>query len=211
MTSSWTEDLPDLRAGTWTRLGDPGVLGDAVTEQLLTGLAAEARAAARSQGYAVGWAEGRRHAEAEAADLAEQVAAERAALDARRDAEHRAALAALETAAARLHDTVAAVCDQVADRAVEVALQLTEALLGREVGAADAVRRTLELLPAEPVVRVRMASADAAATDAADLPATVRVVPDATLTTGEVVLETDEQVIDGRFSTALLRVREALA
>ncbi len=53
---------PELRDGSWTRFGNGTVLGDAVTEQVLAGLATNARRAASAQGYAVGWADGRREA-----------------------------------------------------------------------------------------------------------------------------------------------------
>ncbi|MCW2818177.1 MAG: hypothetical protein JWR42_964, partial [Marmoricola sp.] len=53
---------PELRTGSWTRLGDASVLGDVVTEATLSTLAEQARAAGQSQGYAVGWASGRREA-----------------------------------------------------------------------------------------------------------------------------------------------------
>ena len=72
----------DLRSGSWTRLGDGGVVGDPVTEAVLGPLAERVRAAARAEGYAAGWAEGRRRAQ----EAAEQAAAERAA------AEHEAAV-----------------------------------------------------------------------------------------------------------------------
>ena len=57
---------PDLSAGAWTRLGRPGVRGDAVTEETLSTLADRTRAAAHAQGYAVGWAQGMREADAAA-------------------------------------------------------------------------------------------------------------------------------------------------
>ncbi|HEY1134125.1 MAG TPA: hypothetical protein VGE77_06075, partial [Nocardioides sp.] len=62
--TSWSDALPELRTGNWTRRGGPGVLGDPVTEELMDALATSTRAAAQSQGYAVGWAQGRRDAAA---------------------------------------------------------------------------------------------------------------------------------------------------
>jgi flagellar assembly protein FliH len=97
----------DLRSGTWTRLGDTGVLGDRATESALHELAQSARAAAHAQGYATGWAEGRRAAEEQARVDAEQAAAEHAAEHARRAAEHERHVAALRAAAPLLQSTVA--------------------------------------------------------------------------------------------------------
>src|SRR6478609_3385735 len=82
---------PDLRTGVWTRLGDPSVLGDAVTEAALGSLAEATRTAARAQGYAVGWAQGRQEALTKAEAEARAVAEETLLADARREAEHREA------------------------------------------------------------------------------------------------------------------------
>src|SRR3712207_5437512 len=93
MTNSSSEaalPTPELRTGSWTRLGSSSVLGDAVTEHTLSGLAEQAQAAARAQGYATGWAQGRRAAEARAEEESRQVAAERLLEDQRRADEHRA-------------------------------------------------------------------------------------------------------------------------
>jgi len=214
MTSSWTDDLPDLRGGTWTRLGDDTVRGDEVTERVLTSLAAQTRVAARSQGYAVGWAEGRRVADTErTARLAELEAAHQAR-EVRREDEHRAAVAALHAVAASLGDAVAGACAAVEERATEVALDLLTVLLDREVEVgADAVRRARGLLPADGLAVCRLAPTDAAhlAAEVDGLPAGVRVVVDPALGTGEVVVETDDQVVDARFTTAIDRIRESLS
>src|SRR3954468_20105500 len=68
--SAYALHTPDLRAGTWTRLGSGAALGDAATEDTLSGLAERARATAEAQGYAIGWAKGVRESQA-----AEQLAA----------------------------------------------------------------------------------------------------------------------------------------
>src|SRR5215218_8586957 len=102
----------ELRSGSWTRLGSGTVLGDAVTEQTLAGLAEQAEAAARAQGYSRGWAEGRHAAEQQAAqDRAAALAADQRAEEVR-EAEHRAAVAGLTRAAALLDDAVAQICSQ---------------------------------------------------------------------------------------------------
>src|SRR3954462_4330673 len=99
----------ELRTGGWTRLGSSSVLGDAVTEHTLSGLAEQAQAAARAQGYSTGWAEGRRAAEEGADEQRLALVAEHQADEARREAEHRAAVAALTRAAQQLTDALAVV------------------------------------------------------------------------------------------------------
>lgn len=206
---------PELRRGTWTRLGDQAVLGDRVTEHTLAGLAEATRSNARAQGYAVGWAEGRRAARAEAAQAARATLERQQAEEQRREREHRAAVAALELAATRLHDEVASVCARVEDTAAGLARQLTELLVGHELtveGGAAVVARALALAPREPVVAVRLNPAVAEGAPAADLRARgVQVVADPTLLPGDTVVETDHGAVDGRLGTALDRIREVLA
>lgn len=210
---------PELRTGMWTRLGGSRVLGDTVTEHTLVGLVDEARTAAQAQGFSTGWAEGRRAAQLEA-DVAEARRAEaHRQAEARRDAEHRAALARLADTAAALHDAFTATCSRVEDSTLEIAVRLTEELLGRELAVAenpglDAVRRALDLsagdalvcvrvhpdTAADPQVRERVASAGDAAV----------VVPDPTLGRGDAFVETRQGVVDARLAAALDRVREVL-
>ncbi|KAB2807267.1 hypothetical protein F9L07_27720, partial [Pimelobacter simplex] len=121
--------LPELRVGTWTRLGSSNVLGDPVTESLLGGIAAEARDAARAQGYAVGWAEGRRAAAAEAAvEEARRVALHTEA-ETRREAEHRAALDALGGAAEQVRGLLDDLARAIEAQAVDLAWSLTTTVL----------------------------------------------------------------------------------
>ncbi len=207
----------DLRSGTWTRLGDAGVLGDRPTESVLHGLAESARAAAHAQGYATGWAEGRRAADEQALADAERAAAERAAEQDRQAAEHERALAALRSAAQMLESSVAQVCAVIEAQSVEVALQLTEAVVGREVAlaeqpAADAVRRALTLVPEGTTVTVRLRPEDRSALDPGEFAGYgVRLVDDSTLASGDAMVETDTAVVDATVAAALARVREVLA
>lgn len=213
----------DLRSGTWTRLGGNSVLGDKVTESLLQGVAEETRAAARAQGYAVGWSEGRRAGEAQARTEAERAAQERLVVQANHDAEHQQAVAALRRAARQLQDTLAQVSAAVEGHAVGTALELAEAVLGREVALAtdpalDAVRRALALMPAQHVVTLRLHPLDLGTLDAAALTElteasghTVRLVDDASLGRGDAVAESDTCVVDASVDAALGRVREVLA
>ena len=207
----------DLRSGAWTRLGSGGVLGDAVTEAILGGLAERSHQAARAQGYATGWAEGRRVAMAKAAEEAEAVRRAAVAAEARRNAEHLQALAALDAvldqARARLGEAV----DALAGQTVEVALELTRAVLGREVATAtdpggDALRRAMALVDPHVSATVRLHPDDRAALDPAVLEGRdIAVVDDPGLARGDAVAETDETLVDATIDAALARVREVLA
>ena len=204
----------ELRSGSWTRLGSSTVLGDAVTEQTLAGLAEQAEAAARAQGYARGWAEGRRAAEQQAAGQRAATLAEERRSAERREAEHRAAVAALAAAAARLDEAAALACEQVEAQALELTARLTEAVVGHELAVAenpglDAVRRALSLIRGEPLVRVRVSPEDHSP-ELAELAGAATVIADPGLTRGDAVLETVAGVVDARVSSAVARVTELL-
>lgn len=213
---------PELRSGSWTRLGDDHVLGDAVTERALSGLAEQTRAAAQSQGYAIGWAEGRRAA-AELAAEAERTAevAHRAAED-RREAEHRTALAALARAAEEFDRAAARLAADLEDQALRLARELTTELLGRELRSTampeageDVVRRALAVLPAGVPTTVRLNPAVVTDTDDAVLAGLtgrdVHLVADPGLQLADAVVETPTGLIDLRIGEALARVQEVLA
>ncbi|QBR92372.1 FliH/SctL family protein [Nocardioides euryhalodurans] len=205
--------LKELRPAHWTRLGQGSVQGDQVTEQLLDRLAESTRTAARSQGYAVGWAEGRREAEAAGRTAVAAVEAEAAAEAQRREAEHRAALAALEAAAEQLRARFEETCRAVEAQAADLALELTGALVGEAAAEAGshAVVRALAALPAESGVLVRL-HPDVAATAAGDLRERgVTVLPDGALSHADAVVETDTEVVDLRVDTALARLRGVLS
>jgi flagellar assembly protein FliH len=217
-SSSEAVPLPELRTGEWTRFGSARVLGDAVTEETLSALAESTRVAARSQGYAVGWADGQRAARAAAQVEAEAVAAERAAAEARRTDEHRAAVMALELAAARLHDAVTTLSATVEEHATGLAWELTRELLGHELrstSGAEVVRRALALAPTEPVARLHLHPDQLAELTPADLAELaergVSVVADPTLAWADALVEADDHVVDVRVSTAMERVREVLS
>ncbi len=211
----------DLRTGAWTRLGSGGVLGDAVTEATLGGLAERSHAAARAQGYATGWAEGRRFALTRAAEDSEAVRRSAELDRARRDAEHRQGLAALDTAVARLEERTAAVLDELAGHTVATALALTEAILGRELATAtdpgaDALRRAMALVDPTADVTVRLHPADREALDPAALDGLedgrrVALVADPSVQRGDAVAETADTHVDATVAAALARVREVLS
>ncbi len=205
---------PDLRSGGWTRFGNAGVLGDAVTEQTLADLADRTRAAAEAQGYAVGWAQGKREAEAGERLAAVERDARLRSEESRRHAEHTAAVTGLREAAAALRDATTEVCTHVEETASELACALTAEILGLTVAAvtpADVVRRVLALVPNGPLATVRLSPAVCRDAAAADLPDSVTLRADPTLGPADAVVELEDHVLDLRVDQALARVREVLS
>lgn len=208
---------PELRGGAWTRLGDGAVLGDAVTERALSGLAETTASAARAQGYSVGWAQGRREAAAAAATEAAEAAVRAEQAEVRRESEHAAALDALARAAAAFQRATTAVSAEVEDQALRLARELAAVIVGHELRtatdpAADTVRRALAVLPTGVPARVRLHPSVADAAAAAALATSgVTVVPDAGLAVHDAVVETADTVVDLAVDAALTRVVEALS
>lgn len=206
---------PELRVANWTRLGGSAVLGDAVTESMLDGLAVKAQEAARAQGYAVGWAEGRRAAaEQAAAEEATRVAHHAAAED-RREAEHRAAVDALGRAAEQVRGLLGDLAAAIEEQATDLALALTAEVLGARVAsatAADVVVRVLQVLPPAPVGRVRLHPSLVASGAVQDLTERgLEVVADPSLGRADALVEApDGSVTDLRVGEAMARVREVL-
>ena len=210
------ETSADLRDATWTRFGSDSVRGDATTEATLSGLAERSREAARAQGYAAGWAEGRRgsiaraHVERDQAVRALEERSRRVLAAQQSSADALAAAVRASEAAAQ------ALQAELADSAVDLALQIAEAVLGRELQlaadpAADALRRALRTVPADVAVVVRLHPDDLEALDRSvvhDRPATYR--PDPSLLRGDAVVETESSVVDAGIAAALARVREVL-
>jgi flagellar assembly protein FliH len=186
------------------------------------GLAVEAddvRAEARATGYAAGWAEGRRaaaeQAQAELARLSDEDSRQRQSSRARADA---AVLAAVQDWTRR----TTPVLDELADLVVEAALDLAQAVVGRELSASAAperarlaLRRALAPLAPGAPIRLRMNPDDLAALEdrTAGDPAVaheghlVELVSDPSLNTGDAVAEQDGATVDARVATALARAR----
>lgn len=206
----------DLRTGAWTRLGSKASLGDSVTEGILGGIAERSQQAARAQGYARGWAEGRRTALARAQEQADEVRRTAAADRERQHAEHRQAIAALEAATAQLGIRLAEALEELAEHTVPATLELTEAVVGREVAAAtdpgaDALRRAMAQMDPQVTATVRLNPADRAllAPEAAQ-GRNVVVVDDPSVARGDAVAETPTNLVDATIGAALARVREVL-
>ena len=211
----------DLRTGTWTRLGGTGVLGDAVTESTLTTLTDRARAAAQAQGYAAGWAEGRRRATEAATELESRLMATAAEARAAAVAEQQHLVDALTTAVASSADDFDRRYDALAGQALDLALQIIEEVLQRELAVAtqpglDAIRRALAPLDRRTEVTVRLPPADRAALDPSVLDRlagegrAVTLVDDPGLSRGDAVAETDHSLVDATVTGAMDRLREVL-
>jgi flagellar assembly protein FliH len=205
---------PDLRGGTWTRLGGGGALGDGPTEDVLAALAERTRAAAEAQGYAVGWARGAREAEAATqAARAEEESRNRHDRE-RREAEHTAAVAALRKAAARLDEATTAVCHRLEEQSADLAVAVTGEVLGQRASQespADVVRRALDVLPDSVAATLRLHPTAARAAREAGLPETVSVTVDAALSPADALVELPDSVLDLRLDRVVARIREALA
>ncbi|BEP14265.1 hypothetical protein acdb102_25760 [Acidothermaceae bacterium B102] len=103
---------------------------------------------------------------------------------------------------------------------VDFALQLAEAIIGRELQLSatpwrDAIRRSLLLAPPETEIKLRLHPADAAAAQAdedlmSELSPLVRIVVDHTVERSGAVAEAGACRIDAQISAAVERVRAAL-
>ena len=204
---------PDLRSGSWTRFGSPGILGDVVVEKSLGELAETTRTAAHAQGYAVGWAQGVREARAQAERERELRDAAVGHQQVRRQAEHTSAITALHEAAEELRAATEGVCRRIEAQAAELAWAVTSEVVGHAAAATtpeEVLRRALDVVPEGAVVSVRLhpAVADGAADVA--LPANVRVVADASLGPADAVVEAEDHLLELCIDRALERVREVL-
>jgi flagellar assembly protein FliH len=204
----------DVRTGHWTRLGSSQVVGDPVTEAILAELSERVRAAAEAQGYASGWAQGMRDAQA---DYDAKVAA-RDADDAvfREQMRQQQADAAqrLTATGQAVRDAVAAAVAETNAAAVQLAFDLVQVLLGRELALAtdpgtDAITRALDLAQGQKILELRLSPADIAITDLTDLQnAGIQVVPDSTLSSGDAIADTGDSVLDASIRSAVDRLRE---
>jgi flagellar assembly protein FliH len=198
--------------------------GDAGVPDQLVG---QARAEARAVGYAQGWASGLRDAaESQAAERA-AAGADRAALRVSQQEQVGSALQALQAAAADLRQSTMSITDDIEDQILAAAVQLAEALLGRElrdpdVAAPAALARVLRLAPAGEPVTVWLHPADH---DTLTAPAGKALIGSVEGATGRgLAFETDPELqpgdararcgstsIDARLSAGVARLREYLS
>ena len=142
--------------------------------------------------------------------------AETAAKLSERNAQLDAALAALDAAARDLHARAIPTIEQVQDVLVASALELAEAILGRELmdtknSARAALARVLDHADPRTLLTVRMNPDDIAELDAAGRPASgVEIIADDTIARGDALGDFSDGYLDARIQTALARARAAL-
>lgn len=181
---------------------------------------ADSRAAGYAAGYASGYAAGAREA-ARAAELeSERMRAEHAAAEAQRAADHRAALDTLAAAARAAAQRALPVLSEAEQTLMSAAVELAEAVLGRELADAEtsaraALGRVLAAAPGAGLHTIRLHPTDLAtlrALDAAGDPALtgVELVADPVLSPGDAIGEFPEGVLDARIGAALERARAEL-
>ncbi|MDO8106121.1 FliH/SctL family protein [Isoptericola sp. b441] len=171
----------------------------------------------RAAGYAAGWAAGARVAAEQGEQVRARLTAEHQAAEQRRDDEVRAAVQRLSLAARAADDRVIPVVTDARRVLAHAALELAEAVLGRELSdgptsARAALDRALSAEPSLGVQAVRLAPADHAALLAAGvaLPEDVTLVADPRVAAGDAVSELADGFLDAQVATALDRARRAL-
>lgn len=211
----------DLRTHRYLRTGHDPRLLDPSLDRAFGEATAQARASAQAEGYTAGYAAGRAAAAAAAAAEreAERVAVERATKT-RLDLLDRAA-AALADAATSFALGAVPTYAEAAEHLGPIAMQVVEALLGRELELApatvlDAVRRALTAAPVGAAVQVQVNPADAATLAEllpeleTELGRPVRVVPDAAVAPGGAVAVHEAAHVEVCLGDALERVRAEL-
>jgi flagellar assembly protein FliH len=197
-------------------------LVDPALERAFDEAAAQVRAAAEAEGYAIGWSAGHRAATAQVGTAAAEAEKQRQAAAAAQRAAMDTAIAGLTRAAALLEQRAVTPADELRDALLHAAVELAETLLGRELAVAtepglDALRRALTLVPSGRPVTARLNPAEAPAVRDAlgpdplrTLGREVRVVADPDVEPAGCVVECDASRVDAQLTGALARVREVL-
>jgi flagellar assembly protein FliH len=172
---------------------------------------------AYARGHAAGYTAGLRKAAAEAEERRSRMEAEHASALGDAEARTRHALAILAAAAAALEAAVVPVITEAQDVLAVSALDLAEAVLGRELsdaenGARAALARATAGAPPAGTLTVRMHPADLSVLDKTTMEAVaVLFAADETLERGDAVTEFEAGYLDARIGSALERARHALA
>jgi flagellar assembly protein FliH len=188
-------------------------LGDVYAEEL-----DRLRERAHAEGYAAGFAEGTTAADAVVAEAERAAAARLEEVQARWERRLVSATAALGAAVRQLEEASLPMADDVRDSVLGAVTTLVEDLLGRELAVAtdpglDALRRALQLCPADGPVVVRLHPDDLAEIPSAalaDLPDTVTVIGDQRIERAGALAEAGSQRIDAQIGAALERVQAVL-
>jgi flagellar assembly protein FliH len=177
---------------------------------------AAAERIAHAQGHSAGYTAGVRQAAAEAQARRAEMEAEHAAVLAHALARTDRALAALAAAAAALDAAVVPVLADSQDTLAAAALDLAEAILGRELADHDASARAALTRAAAGTHSagtrtVRMHPADLSVLNEAEKAAAgVVFVEDPSVNRGDAITEFETGYLDARIASALERARRAL-
>jgi flagellar assembly protein FliH len=190
-------------------------------------LVEQARAEARAVGYAQGWAHGLRDAADSQAGARAAASADRASLRSRQEQQVATALQALQAAELDLRQSTLTVSDDISDQILAAAVEIAEALLGRElrdpeVAAPAALARVLRLAPADEPVTVWLHPDDHETLTAPTGTALIGSVEGASgrvlafevdpdLEPGDARARCGSTTIDARLSAGVARLREYLS
>jgi flagellar assembly protein FliH len=190
-------------------------------------LISQSRAEAAAVGYAHGWSQGLR--EARDSVLARHVDAHDAtALFAeQREDSLRSALTAIAQVAAQIEASATPHGTQIEDQIIAAAVEIAEALVGRELRETDeaarcAIARVLELTPDGEEVRIRINAEVFASFETGELnmllgelsesqSRRVSLEPDTSLAAADAIGHCGASVIDARLAAGIQRVREHLS
>jgi len=170
----------------------------------------------RASGHAAGYAAGLRAAAAEIAAEEARREAELAEALAAADARANAAVAILSAASEALEKRTSPVLAEAQDAIAATAMELAEAILGRELSdsetsAVTALQRALADIELDLVQVVRLNPEDLEFLDwQGKLTPTVTFEADATLARGDAVTEFEEGYLDARVASAVERARRAI-
>ena len=167
------------------------------------------------RGHAAGYAAGRKQVEAELAALREAIELDGERRRERDRTEVQRALDALVRSAAEFRARELPTLRSVDAAIAAAAIELAEAIVGRELSRADdSARAALEramhdTAPAGSAVRLN--PHDIAVIEASGAPtADLELVPDATIARGDAIVQTVDGSIDARVSSSIARARAAL-
>ena len=173
------------------------------------------RGRAQARGYAAGYAAGL-HAAAERAAAEEAQRQERRLRAAEDDTQRRrSALTALASAEHAVRERADELATDVEREIVRYAVELAEALIGRELREAGAAARAAlgrvqAALPIGSIVAVRLHPSDVELVSGEAAERGIPLTADAALIPGDAVAELDEGWLDARLSAALARVTAVL-
>ena len=125
--------------------------------------------------------------------------------------------AMVESVLTQIDERSEQLCHRMATDAVDLALEIAAAIIGRELATADdpgadAIARCLEVAPTsgDLVARINPEDAVCLGDVLAVADRRLKVIPDERLESGSAIVTIDETTIDARVSTAMERVAEVL-